>query len=319
MTLTELRYIVAVARERHFGRAAASCFVSQPTLSVAVRKLEDELGVTLFERAASEIVPTRVGERVVEQAGRVLEEAESVQLVAREGRNQLAGPLRVGAIYTVGPYLLPHLVPALRERAPDMPLILEENYTAELSEALKQGRLDVAILALPYDQPGVVTRALYEEPFVAVLPADHPWSGRHAIDPEELAGEQLLLLGEGHCFRDQVLEACPGCDRPADTTGGLHRGVEGSSLETIRYMVASGLGVTVLPQSSTPPDAGGGLLSIKPFQGHVPSRTVALAWRRSFTRPQAIDALHRAIRDCQLPGVRFLDEPAAAEASASAG
>ncbi|HXH03356.1 MAG TPA: hydrogen peroxide-inducible genes activator [Candidatus Competibacteraceae bacterium] len=309
MTLTELRYIVAVARERHFGRAAEACFVSQPTLSVAVRKLEEELGVVLFERSPGEVTVTPIGRRIVEQAQRVLEEAAAIAQIALQGQDELSGMLRLGVIYTIGPYLLPHLIPLLRSRAPKMPLQIEENYTAVLSERLKQGELDVIILSLPFDEPGILTEPVYEEPFVVVMPAGHPLEREPAIDAHALSHEDLLLLGAGHCFRDQVLQVCPECNRTSVSSDNMQKTLEGGSLETIRLMVASGMGVTVLPQTSVngypyPRE----LLSIRPFREPVPKRTVALAWRKSFPRPKAIQMLAEAVRACPLgEGVVMLE------------
>ncbi len=311
MTLTELRYIVAVARERHFGRAAEACFVSQPTLSVGIRKLEQELGVTLFERGTQEVSVTPVGERIVEQASRVLEEAAAVKAVAQQGKDPLAGPLRLGAIYTIGPYLLPHLIPILHQRAPRMPLLIEENFTARLSERLKQGELDAIVISLPFEEPGVVTGPLYDEPFQVVVPAGHGWCERDSVALDDLAAETLLLLGSGHCFRDQVLKACPALNRSAGL-GSMQRTLEGSSLETIRHMVASGAGITVLPCTAV--GASGQenrLLAARPFAAPAPERRVALAWRRSFPRPQALEALRQAVLDCPLPCVAMLDRPPA--------
>jgi LysR family hydrogen peroxide-inducible transcriptional activator len=305
MTLTELRYLVALEKERHFGRAADRCFVSQPTLSVAIRKLEDQLGVTLFERNRSEARPTPIGERIIEQARRVLSEATVLESLAQQGKDELNGVLRVGVIYTVGPYLLPRLIPRLRERAPSMPLVLEENFTAVLSRQLRQNEIDVIIIALPFTQPGVVTWPLYDESFVVVMPKEHAWSKRRNIEPNALSGENLLLLGPGHCFREQVLEACPDC-RDSDAEGS--RPLAGSSLETIRHMVASGLGITVLPRSSVEERELEQLVTAKPFSGKTPSRTIALAWRKSFPRPKAIEALHGAILDCELKGVTPLPD-----------
>lgn len=305
MTLTELRYIVALARERHFGRAAEKCFVSQPTLSAAVKKLEDELGVVLFERGSGEIALTAAGERVVAQAQRVLEEAESIREIAKQSRDPLAGPLKIGVIFTIGPYLLPRLIPVLHRRAPQMPLLIEENYTASLSERLKRGDVDVALVALPFDEPGIEVTPVYDEDFVVAVPKDHPWAARKSLRSEELAKESLLLLGTGHCFRDQVLNACPSLNRSSATASSIQRTVEGSSLETIRLMVASGLGITVLPASAVPskPRAGE-LLAYIPFARPVPDRTVVLAWRRSYSRSAALEVLRSAIRDCGLPGAR---------------
>lgn len=305
MTLTELRYIVALARERHFGRAAESCFVSQPTLSVGIKKLEEELGVPIFERGPNEVTLTPVGEQIVVQASRVLEEAAAVKSVAAQGKDQLVGPLRLGAIYTIGPYLLPHLIPALHERAPRMPLLIEENFTARLSEKLKQGELDVIIISLPFNEPGVETLVLYEEPFEVVLPADHPWRARKAIKADDLAQESLLLLGSGHCFRDQVMKVCPALNRFSAPAGSIQQTLEGSSLETIRHMVASGAGITVLPCTAIGASRQEGrLLAFRPFADQPPSRAVALAWRRSFPRPQALEALQEAVRACDLGCVR---------------
>src|SRR5260221_1500942 len=271
MTLTELRYIVAVARERHFGRAAEACLVSQPTLSVAVKKLEEELGVPLFERGPAEVSVTPSGQKIVEQAQRVLEEAARIKEIAASGRDPLAGPLRLGAIYTIGPYLLPKLIPILRKNAPSMQLLIQENFTHRLAEALKSGEVDAILIALPFEEPGVATRALYDEPFLVPVPNGHPWEGRKRVTSEELMGESLLLLGEGHCFRDQVLEICRTVR--AKERSSLSRTVEGGSLETIRQMVAGGVGVTVLPPTSI--RAGGihsELISILPFSQPVPAQ-----------------------------------------------
>lgn len=307
MTLTELKYIVAVARERHFGRAAEACFVSQPTLSVAIRKLEDELGVILFERGGSEIGVTDVGLRIVAQAQKVLEEAAVLKEIARQGEDPLAGPLRVGVIYTIAPYLLPRLVPTQVEQTPQMPLVLQENFTTRLLELLRQGELDCAIVALPIPDTGLSIEPLYDEPFVVAVPAQHPWAARERIDAEELKEETMLLLGSGHCFRDQVLEVCPEFARYSASSEGIQRSFEGSSLETIRHMVAAGIGITVMPASSlnlTGPEDR--LLRYIPFEKPVPDRRVVLIWRKSFPRPAAMKALATSIRDCALPGVQYI-------------
>ncbi|MGB6102503.1 MAG: LysR substrate-binding domain-containing protein [Pusillimonas sp.] len=313
MTLTELKYIVAVARERHFGRAAEACFVSQPTLSVAIRKLEDELGVILFERGGTEVGITPIGLRVVTQAQRVLEEGANLREIARQGHDPLAGPLRVGIIYTIGPYLLPKLVPAQIAATPQMPLLLQENYTTRLLELLRQGEIDCAIVALPLPDTGLSIHPLYDEPFLVAVPKHHPWAHRKEINSAELKDETMLLLGSGHCFRDQVLEVCPELSRFSAASEGIQRSFEGSSLETIRHMVAAGIGVTVLPSSSlSMPGVQNDLLSFIPFRKPVPDRRVVLAWRKSFPRPTAIQALIEAVRACELDGVNYLD-PAPAD------
>lgn len=299
MTLTELRYIVTLAQERHFGRAAEHCYVSQPTLSVAVKKLEDELGVALFERSKSTVQVTPLGERIVEQAQRVLEQSSVIKELANAGKDQLASPLRIGAIYTIGPYLFPYLVPELARAAPQMPLYIEEGFTAGLRRKLRSGELDAIIVALPFTETDVLTKPLYDEAFEVLFPADHPWTARSTIDKEDLLTERLLLLGEGHCFRDQILEACPAIGAQLNSPSNTLT-AEGGSLETIRHMVASKLGITVLPRSAI--GTGhyeSGIVESRPFSPEAPSRTVALAWRASFPRPKAIDALTDAIAACR--------------------
>ena len=311
MTLTELKYIVALARERHFGRAAEACFVSQPTLSVAIKKLEDELGVQLFERGGSEVAVTPVGEQIVEQAQHVLEQSNAIREIAAQGRDPLAGPLRVGVIYTIGPYLLPHLVRRMIDDAPQMPLLHQENDTVKLLELLRQGDIDVAIVADPFPDAGLVTQAVYDEPFIVAVPKHHPWAKRKKIRSEELKEQTMLLLGAGHCFRDHVLEVCPELSRFSQASAGIQKTFEGSSLETIRHMVASGIGVTVLPKMVRPDMSDDGLLTYLPFEAPEPYRRVSLAWRKSYSRRPAIEALRKAILQAGLPGVTMLpDEPA---------
>jgi LysR family hydrogen peroxide-inducible transcriptional activator len=300
MTLTELRYIVALARQSHFGRAAEKCHVSQPTLSVAVKKLEDSLGIVLFERNSGEVRPTTIGAQVVAQAERVLSEAARVSEIAAAGRDPLAGPLRLGVIYTIGPWLLPALVPRLKQRAPKMPLIIAEGYTEVLVEKLKNFELDVLVLALPINEPGIVAQPLYDEPFRLLLPIAHPWVKQKTLSTAQLLEEPLLMLGPGNCFRDQVLDLCARASH-----GQSPQVLESSSLETIRHMVASGMGVTVMPASSVDTLAKNDpLLRVRPFTEPTPTRRVGLVWRASFPRHQAIDVMRAALLDCQLPGTR---------------
>src|SRR6188768_2986126 len=209
MTLTELKYIVAVAREKHFGKAAEACFVSQPTLSVAIKKLEEELEVKLFERSANEVTVTPLGEEIVRQAQSVLEQAASIKEIAKRRKDPLSGPLSLGVIYTIGPYLLPDLVRQAIERVPQMPLMLQENFTAKLLELLRTGELDCAIMAEPFPDTGLAIAPLYDEPFMVAVPKAHPLAKRKSISADELKLEKMLLLGTGHCFRDHVLEVCP--------------------------------------------------------------------------------------------------------------
>lgn len=300
MTLTEMRYVVALARERHFGRAADSCHVSQPTLSVAIKKVEGQLGSSLFERNAADVRVTPLGERIVAQAKRVLEEAVRLEEIADQGKDPLSGPLRVGVIYTIAPYLLPQLIPALHREAPAMPLFLKEDFTANLIPALKAGELDVIVIALPFAEPGLVAQPVYDEPFRVVMPREHAWRGRETIRPDELDGQNLLLLGQGNCFRDQVLESCPRLSAP----DALADSLEGSSLETIRYMVASGAGVAVMPSTAADPLVDKEpLVQVKPFTEPSPMRRVGLVWRVTFPRTGALDAVRAAVLSCPLPGV----------------
>ena len=309
MTLTELRYIVAVARERHFGRAAEACFVSQPTLSVAIKKLEEELDVKLFERGTAEVSVTALGEAIVRQAQSVLEQAAAIKEIAKRGQDPLSGPLRLGIIYTIGPYLLPELVRQVIAQTPQMPLLLQENFTAKLLDMLRSGELDCAIMAEPFPDTGLAVAPLYDEPFMVAVPSAHPLASRRSISSAELKQETMLLLGTGHCFRDHVLEVCPEYARFASDAEGIRKSFEGSSLETIRYMVASGMGITVVPQLSVRSFArtsGTDHVHYIPFDAPVPTRRVVLAWRRSFTRFEAIAALRNAVYACTLDGVTRL-------------
>lgn len=298
MTLNELRYIVAVAQESNFRRAAERVFVSQPALSLAIQKLEEELGVQIFERSRTAVSMTPIGELIVTQAQRVLEEVAQIKEIASQGKDQLTGKLRIGVIYTVGPYLLPELIPVLKRIAPHMPLEMEENQTANLETQLANGRLDVIIIAMPFGGPGIATLPLYDEDFNVVVPLDHPWAKKKLIKTVELSTEKVLLLNSGHCFSNQVREAC------SEFNSQLGEIQQGNSLETIRNMVASGLGITVLPVSANSAKYRSQLTREIPFAPPAPARRIALAWRKSFSRKQAIEALAQAISETRLPGTR---------------
>lgn len=332
MTLTELKYIVAVAREKHFGKGADACHVSQPTLSVAIKKLEEELQVKLFERNANEITVTPLGEEIVRQAQSVLEQADNIREIAKRGKDPLAGALRLGVIYTIGPYLLPDLVRQAIVHTPQMPLMLQENFTVKLLEELRTGEIDCAILAEPFPDTNLAIAPLYDEPFMAAVPSAHALASRKSVTAEELKKETMLLLGTGHCFRDHVLEVCPEFARFSSSAEGISKSFEGSSLETIKHMVAAGMGITLVPRLGVPKEALAeqaaaarkpakgktaasrskvaaeqpSFIKYLPFDGDVPSRRVVLAWRRSFTRYEAIAALRNAIYACELPGVNRL-------------
>lgn len=314
MTLTELKYIVAVSRHKHFGHAAEACFVAQPTLSVAIKKLEDELGVIIFERGGTEISMTPLGAQIVAQAERALEQTAAIKEIAKQNKDPLTGAFRLGIIYTIGPYLLPPLVKTMIEQVPQMPLVLQENFTVRLLELLRQGELDAVIIALPFPEHGLMVQPLYDEPFVVALPKHHAWAARADITAQELKSETMLLLGNGHCFRDQVLEVCPEMSRFSTNGDGIARTFEGSSLETIRHMVASGIGITVLPQASVPDmQSKDGMLRYLPFAQPAPSRRVVIAWRKSFTRHAAIEAVRQAVLACNLHGVTMLHDAEIAE------
>ncbi|MGB3070531.1 MAG: LysR substrate-binding domain-containing protein [Ottowia sp.] len=321
MTLTELKYIVAVAREKHFGKAAEACFVSQPTLSVAIKKLEDELELKLFERSAGEVTVTPLGEEIVRQAQSVLEQAAEIKEIAKRGKSPLSGPLKLGVIYTIGPYLLPDLVRQIIKHTPQMPLMLQENFTVRLLEMLRTGEIDCAILAEPFPDTGLAVAPLYDEPFMAAVPSTHPLAKEAAVSTEQLKNETMLLLGNGHCFRDHVLQVCPEFARFSSDAEGIRKSFEGSSLETIKHMVAAGMGVTLVPRLSVPAEALAMqkeenahsdesfvryLPIVDPGPGEPPTRRVVLAWRRSFTRYEAIAALRNAVYACELPGVQRL-------------
>lgn len=299
MTLTELRYLVALSEAGHFRKAADACNVSQPTLSIAIKKLEEELGIALFERARHKVSPTPTGEQIVAQARTVLQEASNLVSLAEQGKDPLGSMLSIGAIYTVGPYLFPRLVPRIKQLAPEMPMYIEENYTAELRVKLSGGALDAIFVALPFTEPEVVTRPLFDEPFVVVMPRNHAMATESAIAPAALAEHKVLLMGEGHCFRDQVLEACPGLQESIVAHNARdHAVVEGSSLDTLKHMVASGMGITVLPESAASTALYGDQeLVVRPFTEPRPFRTIALAWRVSYPRHQAIDLLAEALKD----------------------
>ncbi len=301
MTLNELRFIVAVAQQRNFRRAAEKSFISQPALSLAIQKLEEELGLKIFERGKNDVTLTPVGSEIVEQAQRVLEEAERIREIASQGTNQLATPLRVGIIHSVGPYLLPDLIPSLKKVAPAMPLEVEENITANLEVLLRNGKLDVIIIALPFGDSSILTRPLYDEPFEVVVSNEHRWMGKRSIKAQELSDEKVLLLDSGHCFSNQVAEACPDLN---------HKGADiqqRTSLETIRNMVASGLGITVMPASANSSRYRSRLLKVIPFAKPTPSRRIALAWRKSFARTQAVEALAQAISRAKVTGIQHLE------------
>ncbi|THF56246.1 LysR substrate-binding domain-containing protein [Pseudothauera rhizosphaerae] len=285
MTLQELRYIVALADEGHFARAAEACHVGQPTLSTQLKKLEDYLGVTVFERNRHHLVPTPIGEKIIERARAALDVVSQIRELARQGHDPLDGPLRLGVIPTLGPYLIPHLLPAIRQHFPDLRLYLREDLTAKLLERMSQYRLDALLLALPVHGAEVETRELFHEAFLVALPKGHRLAARRQIGAAELAGENLLLLEEGHCLRDQALAICgPASVQERDE-------LKATSLETLRQMVAAGAGCTLLPALAALPGVGSvgdDLVQLRAFDAPDAYRTIGLVWRRRYPRADTV-------------------------------
>ncbi len=300
MTLNELKYIVALAEQKNFRKASEKCFVSQPTLSVAIKKLEEELEVTLFERKKSEVIITPIGQQIIQLAQSILEQTDEIKKIAQDEKQNGESELKIGIIYTIAPYLLPKLIPAFQAVAPHVHLIIEENFTHVLAQKLQTGAIDMAILSLPFSDPGIEIETIYDEPFVAAVPKQHPFAHKEVITLEDLKQETFLILGEGHCFRDQIIEAYPDLLHKNYHSNRLQRMLESSSLETIRYMVASGIGMTILPCTAVS-EHDPELLTIKPLPDPQPTRTVALTWRKSFPRRKVLQQMQQALHNLQLP------------------
>ena len=288
MNLRDLRYLVALADLRHFGKAAEACFVSQPTLSTQIRKLEDELGVSLVERAPRKLMLTAAGQDVVLRARRIVAEVEEMRESARRSRDPEAGSLRLGVFPTLGPYLLPHVVPQLRERFPQLELLLVEEKSDVLLARLREGKLDASLLALPLHDEQLHVEFLFEEPFVLAAPRQHALASQSSLTMAQLSDETLLLLEDGHCLRDQALDVCR-------LSGARERtGFRATSLETLRQMVAAGVGVTLLPALSVQaPITQPANIQLVPFRAPAPSRRIGMVWRKS----SALDGFLRILAD----------------------
>jgi LysR family hydrogen peroxide-inducible transcriptional activator len=304
MKLSSLRYLVAFADEGSMSRAAEVCGVSQPTMSVALQNLETELAVTLLERSKGQATLSALGHEVVQQARRALEEAQRVEMIAQAGKNPFSGVLRLGVIHTIAPYLLPGLIASMHLRTPDMKLYIEESMTSLLTDYLKQGSIDAAIIALPFEVAGIDTIPLYDEAFRVVVPKGHAWARRKRIAASEIKGDNVLVLKAGNCFRDQVMEACPEISHSDESRH------QGHSIGTIRCMVASGYGISVLPAGSICGPYKSDLVRAIPFQAPEPVRRVAIAWRRGFVRNEVIQALVEAVNAIQNDSFSFV-QPAA--------
>ncbi|MGD8417461.1 MAG: DNA-binding transcriptional regulator OxyR [Pseudomonadales bacterium] len=284
MNLRDLKYLVAVAEHRHFGRAADACFVSQPTLSTQLKKLEEELGVTLIERTNRQVLLTPVGERVVAQAQRVLREANELTRIAEEHADPFGGEFRLGVIPTVAPYLLPKILGPIRRSLPSLKIQLTEGQTAVIVRLLREGDLDAVILALPTDEENVVERKLYTEPFYMAVSRTHRLAGRKKVSVDDLDDEQVLLLEDGHCLRDQALEVCNSHNAVENTN------FRATSLETLRQMVMADVGITLMPELAVPAKPAAGIRYI-PFRGDVPHRDIGLCWRKSSPREALLEKL----------------------------
>jgi LysR family hydrogen peroxide-inducible transcriptional activator len=304
MNLRDLKYLVALADHRHFGRAAASCFVSQPTLSTQIRKLEDELGLPLVERAPRKVMLTPAGVEAAARARTIVAEVEQMKEAARRSRDPEAGTVRLGIFPTLGPYLLPHVIPNIRERFPQLELLLVEEKSDELLNRLREGRLDAALLALPLDDDQLHAEFLFEEPFLLAVSGQHPLARRHHLDVQELSSQKLLLLEDGHCLRDQALAVCRlfGANEKSE--------FRATSLETLRQMVAADVGITLLPTLSVkPPVPRSENIRLLDFSGDDrPSRRIAMAWRRSSAMTGFLEQLAQQFK--RLPQGLFALDPA---------
>ncbi len=294
ITVTELRYILAVEKEMHFGRAAASCFVSQPTLSIAIRKLEESLGVTIFERSKTTLLITEIGRQILDKAMIIVEQISEIKAIAAESKAPLSTPLKIGAVHTIGPYLFPEVINELNNINSPINIVIEEGYTKSLHEKLNSGELDAIIVASPFDYNGITTEVLYTEPLKIIIPNNHKWSNKGSIKPEDLYTETLLLLGKGNCFRDEVLQVCPKCI--GNNKDNASKMIVTTSLETIKYMVARGLGVSIMPNTALKNDDNK-LYIIKKFANLTPTRKVLIAYRSSYFRASIIQNLINTIQN----------------------
>lgn len=289
MNLRDFEYVIALAETGHFGQAAARCHVTQPTLSTQVAKLEDSLGVQIFERGKRRVFPTKAGEAIVAQTRTVLNEVRRLEDMARQPGYPLGGPFRLGAIPTVGPYLLPHLLPILRTHYSELKLFVSEHITERLVEMLLSTEVDAAILSLPLEEPGLDQEAIMEEEFVAALPPDHPLAAKKTLQEADLVSTDLLLLAEGHCMRRQTLKICQAYREKRYP-------FQASSIESLRQMVASGAGSTLLPTLAARGPFAETRVEIRPLQPPTPRRTLVLAWRSTFPKVEAMRALAELLR-----------------------
>lgn len=292
ITLTELRYVVALAQEKHFGKAANKCFVSQPTLSIAIKKLENTLNTQIFERNKNQVVATLRGLEIIAMAQQVLESVLKIEEFAKSSDDPFATPLKLGAIHTIGPYLFPDLISQIKKNDYPLKLIIEEGMTANLTDKLLNGELDAIIVATPDNNTNIITDTLYAEDLKVIIPASHPWHKKELIDPQEITQQTMLILGQGHCFRDQVLSICPNCILSATEN---NHSITTTSIETIKYMVANNIGISIVPSRSLR-NINNQELLVKPFISPPPMREVVLAYRKNFSRQLVLNELIKLIQ-----------------------
>lgn len=291
MTLQELKYLVALADHGHFGRAAESCFITQSTLSTQIKKLEDFLGVTLFDRSLKRVTPTPIGREILLAARNIVEESERIRELAKHAQNPMVRTLNLGVIPTLGPYYLPHALTLVHKKYPDLRLLLREEMTPQVLAHLADGKLDAGLLALPINDDNLRVEPLFYEPFFAALPAGHALARHDALSVQDIMDEKLLLLDEGHCLRDQALDVCGTGSRGREE-------VRATSLETLRQMVAMGLGLTLLPALAVDsgPRASKKAIEIRPFKSPPPGRTIGLAWRKRAPFPETFERLAATLK-----------------------
>ena len=298
MTLQELKYLVALADHGHFGRAAEACFITQSTLSTQIKKLEDFLGVTLFDRSLKRVTPTPIGREILQAARNIVEEAERIREVARHAQDPMTRTIHLGVIPTLGPYYLPHALTLVHKKHPGLRMLLREEMTPQILEHLLDGKLDAGLLALPVTDDSLRVEPLFYEPFYAALPSDHALVTHEVLKVSDIMGEKLLLLDEGHCLRDQALDVCGSGSRGREE-------VRATSLETLRQMVGMGLGLTLLPALAV--DAGPRLsrksVEIRPFKSPPPGRTIALVWRKRAPFPETFERLAQTLKNALPAGV----------------
>ena len=298
MTLQELKYLVALADHGHFGRAAEACFITQSTLSTQIKKLEDFLGVTLFDRSLKRVNPTPIGREILQAARNIVEEAERIREVARHAQDPMARTIHLGVIPTLGPYYLPHALTLAQKKHPGLRLLLREEMTPQILDHLLDGKLDAGLLALPVHDDNLKIEPLFHEPFFAAMPAGHPLTAHDTLKASDLDGEKLMLLDEGHCLRDQALDVC-------GTHAGSREEVRATSLETLRQMVGMGLGMTLLPALAVDaaPRASKKAVEIRAFRPPAPGRTIGLVWRKRAPFPETFERLAATLKSSLPNGV----------------